>query len=172
MDKTRIILLADEVNESSANLVIMQLLYYNSLDENKEIYLYINSPGGSIDHGLAIYDTIKYIKAPVHTVCCGLAASMGAFLLTCGVKRSALPHSKILIHQPRIGLKSYMSLPQSEMEKESQSLIEVRQILEQIMADNVGVSVEKMHVDCENDNWMTAEEAKEYGIIHNIINSL
>ena len=166
------ILLADEVNEQSANYVIMHLLYYNSLDENKEIYLYINSPGGSIDSGLAIYDTIKYIKAPVHTVCCGLAASMGAFLLTCGVKRSAMAHSKILIHQPRINLKGGMQLRQTDVEKRSQSLIKVREILEEVMANNVGVSVEQMHRDCEADHWMTAEEAKEYGIIHNIIEKL
>lgn len=170
--KSRIILLDSGVDEGSANNVIMQLLYLNSLDENKPIYLYINSPGGDIVAGLAIYDTIKYIKAPVHTVVVGLAASMGAFLLTCGVKRSALVHSKILIHQPRISLKQVTGMKQSEIEKTNISIIEMRETLETIMANNIGVPVEQIHKDSENDNWMSAKEAKEYGLINEIVEKL
>ena len=172
MDEKRVVALLGEVNESSANLVITKLLELNSEDETKPIYFLINSNGGSVDSGLAIYDTIQYIKAPVYTTCCGLAASMGAFLLTCGVKRSAFPHSKILIHQPLMSLKNGVSFSQSELKKLSDHLIERRELLEKIMADNCGVSYEQIKADCERDHWMDVEEAKAYGIIHEIITKL
>lgn len=172
MDNTRIIVLNGEVVEESTTPIIMQLLYLNSIDDKKPIYFYINSNGGSIDCGLAVYDTIKHIKAPVHTICCGFAASMGAFLLTCGEKRSALKHASILIHQPRIHLDNASFASQTQISHIAEGLIESRKILEEIMAKNIGVSVEQMHKDCENDNWMTAEQAKEYGIIQDIIEKI
>lgn len=172
MDNSRIIVLNGEVREENTTPIIMQLLYLNSIDEKKPIYFYINSNGGSIDCGLAVYDTIKHIKAPVHTICCGFAASMGAFLLTCGARRSALKHAKILIHQPRINLDNVAYASQSHLNKLAEGLIDSRKVIEEIMANNIGVSVEKIHEDCENDHWMTSEEAKEYGIIQDIIEKI
>ena len=169
---SRIILLDAGVDELSSTYVILQLLYFNSLDETKPIYLYIDSPGGSIVHGLAIYDTIKYIKAPVYTVVLSMAASMGAFLLSCGEKRSALRHSLILIHQPRVSFDDVTGMKQSKIDKMAKGLIKNRQELEQIMAENVGVPIEKMHEDCEHDYSMTAEEALKYGFITEIIDKL
>lgn len=170
MEKQRIITLNGSVDEGSAMSVILQLLHYNDDDENKEISLYINSPGGSIIHGLAIYDTIQHIKAPVSTVCCGMAASMGAFLLSCGVKgrRFALPHSRILIHQPLIYAQQGIVRSQSAMQKMADSILQSREQLEEILAKNIGKSVEQIHADCERDNWMSADEAVAYGIIDKI----
>ncbi|MBR3864205.1 MAG: ATP-dependent Clp protease proteolytic subunit [Clostridia bacterium] len=170
MKEPRIILLNGQVDEASAMQVILKLLDFDKQDENQEISLYINSPGGSILHGLAIYDTIKLIKAPVSTVCYGMAASMGAFLLSCGKKgrRFALPHSRILIHQPLINTESGIVRTQSDMQKMADSILKSRNELEKIMAENIGVSLEKIHHDCERDNWMSANEALEYGIIDGI----
>ena len=170
MKEPRIILLNGQVDEASAMQVILKLLDFDKQDENQEISLYINSPGGSILHGLAIYDTIKLIKAPVSTVCYGMAASMGAFLLSCGKKgrRFALPHSRILIHQPLINTESGIVRTQSDMQKMADSMLKSRNELEKIMAENIGVSLEKIHHDCERDNWMSANEALEYGIIDGI----
>ncbi len=171
MKSPRIILLDKDVNEVSAMSVILKLLDLDKQDEHEEISLYINSPGGSILHGLAIYDTINHISAPVSTVCYGMAASMGAFLLSCGKKgrRFILPHSRVLIHQPLISTDRGFSLSQSELAKRAESLLKSRQTLENIMADNIGVSLEKIHADCERDNWMGAEESLAYGIVDGIL---
>lgn len=171
MDQPRIILLNGSVNEYSAMDVILKLLDFDRQDSAQEITLYINSPGGSILHGLAIYDTIKHISAPVTTVCYGMAASMGAFLLSCGAKdkRYALKHSRILIHQPLISTEHGLVRTQTEMQKMANSILKAREELEKIMAENIGVTVEKIHQDCERDNWMSADEALKYGIIDGIL---
>jgi ATP-dependent Clp protease protease subunit len=171
MKEPRIILLDGSVDEGSAMRTVLKLLDFDKQDSQEEISLYINSPGGSILHGLAIYDTIKHISAPVSTVCYGMAASMGAFLLSCGKKgrRFALPHSRVLIHQPLIHVQNAFQSSQTDIQKTAESLLKSRQILEQIMAENIGVSLEKIHADCERDNWMSAEEALEYGIIDGIL---
>ena len=170
-DKSRIIFLNGQVNEASAMNVIIQLLSYEQEDNEKEIKLYINSSGGSVDFGLAIYDTIQFIKAPVATICCGMAASMGAFLLSCGKKgrRFALPHSRILIHQPLIMTNQGAVRKQSSMERCANSIEKTRRALEEILALNTGKSIETIHVDCERDNWMSAEEAMNYGLIDKVI---
>ena len=171
MQEPRIILLNGSVNEASAMNVILRLLDMDKQDSKQEISLYINSPGGSILHGLAIYDTIKHISAPVSTVCYGMAAYMGAFLLSCGKKgkRFALPHSRILIHQPLISSENGIVRSQTDIQKMADSIEKSRNELEKIMAENIGVSLEKIHADCERDNWMSAEEALEYGIIDSIL---
>lgn len=171
MEKPRIVFLNGEVNEISAMEVIMQLLSFEEEDDKAEIRLYINSPGGSIASGLAIYDTIRYINAPVATVCYGMAASMGAFLLSCGAKgrRFALPHSRILIHQPLIHTRQGAMKTQTAMQRTADGILRSREELERIMAANAGKSVEVLHADCERDNWMSAEEAKEYGLIDEVI---
>ena len=171
MDKQRIVFLNGEVDTVSAMEVIMQLLSFEDENDAAEIRLYINSPGGSIAAGLAIYDTIQLINAPVATVCYGMAASMGAFLLSCGAKgrRFALPHSRILIHQPLIDLKQGALRTQSYLQREAESILHSREELERIMAANSGKSVEILHADCERDNWMSAEEAKAYGLIDEVI---
>ncbi len=167
----RIILLNGEVSSASAMNVILRLLDMEKESSTEEISLYINSPGGSIAAGLGIYDTINFIKAPVSTVCYGMAASMGAFLLTCGVKgrRFALPHSSILIHQPLIQMGDYVSAKQSDIQKQAEGLLKSRNKLESIMAANTGRTIEEMHIACERDNWMSAEQALEYGIIDGIL---
>lgn len=169
--KTRIINFTGDVNESSALSAIVQLLNYNAESTVEPIYFYINSNGGSIIHGLAIYDTMKHIEAPVYTICTGMAASMGAFLLSCGEKgkRAALKHSKILIHQPLISTRSGYSQKESELRKLADNLIKDRNVLEEIMASNTGQPLEKLHQDCERDNWMDADKALEYGLIDEII---
>lgn len=171
MENTRIIILDGDVNEGSSLSVVMELLYYDSIDHNKPIYLYLNSNGGSVTHGLAILDTIKHIKTPVYTVCCGICASMGAFLLSCGEKghRYALKHSRVLIHQPLMYSNYSSAVRQSSISRMAESFTKVREELEKIMAENSGVSLEKMHNDCERDNWMSAQEAKDYGLIDAII---
>ena len=167
----RIVVLEGEVNEASALNVIMKLLYLDSENPGKEIDLYINSEGGSILDGLAIYDTIKSLKSPVNTLCCGLAASMGAFLLSCGQKgkRAALKHSRILIHQPLVYAQQGMLKSQSELEEMAKRMSKTRDTLEEIMASNIGIKKEKIHEDSERDHWMSAEEAKAYGLIDKII---
>lgn len=171
MAKTRIISFNGPVNEVSSLKAIIQLLDLNSESETEPIYIYINSNGGSIIHGLAIYDTIKHISAPVYTICTGLAASMGAFLLSCGAKghRSALKHSKILIHQPLIMTQHGFSENESSLRKLASDLKNNRDMLEKIMAENTNQPLEKLHADCERDNWLTAQEALEYGLIDSII---
>lgn len=167
----RIILLNGSVDEGTARMVILKLLLLDKKDETQPISLYINSPGGSILYGLAIYDTIRHIQAPVRTICYGMAASMGAFLLSCGIKgeRAVLPHSRILIHQPLIFTDHGQSMTQTEIQRTADSLLESRQQLEQIMADNIGISLEQIHADCERDHWMSAEEALAYGIVDKIL---
>lgn len=167
----RIVLLDGEVNEESALDVILQLLYYDALNDKEDINLYINSAGGYVLYGLAIYDTIQNIKAPVATVCFGQAASMGAFLLTCGAKgkRFALPHSRVLLHQPLIMTRQNRYKTESEMQRISKRILTSRNELEAIMAKNIGKPIEQIHIDCERDNWMDAQEALNYGIIDSII---
>lgn len=169
--KTRIVTLNGEVNELSALGVIFQLLSYEEENNREPIYLYINSEGGSITHGLAIYDTIHHIHAPVYTVCCGLAASMGAFLLSCGEKghRFALQHSRILIHQPLIYMNGGAFRTETQIREMAKRLKKNRDLLEKIMAENCGKPIEEMHKDCERDNWMDTEEALAYGLIDVIL---
>lgn len=167
----RIITLNGEVDEASSLEIIAELLHHNSEDNKEPIYLYINSNGGSIDYGLGVYDTIQHIEAPVYTVCTGFAASMGAFLLSCGEKghRSALKHSRILIHQPLFyGNGRYME-KESSLRKRAESLLSSRNILEKIMAGNANQPLDVMHRACERDNWMSAEEALAFGLIDEII---
>ena len=167
----RIIALNGEVSEGSAMKIILELLRLDAEDNKTPIYLYINSPGGNIIHGLAIYDVMHNISAPVYTVCNGMAASMGAFLLSCGKKghRYSLPHSRILIHQPLIHNQYGSSLEESAIQTIAESLRKNRDSLEQIMADNSGKDLATFHKDCERDHWMSAQEALEYGLIDKII---
>ena len=163
----RIIFLSDEVNDTTASLVIAQMLYLESVDPDKDISFYINSPGGSVTAGMAIYDTMQFVKCDVSTICLGMAASMGAFLLAAGTKgkRIALPHSEIMIHQPLGGSKGQVSdiLIQTEL------LLRTRQTLNELLAANTGKTVEEIARDTERDNFMTAKQALEYGLIDKII---
>ena len=171
MSKTRIINLNGTIDEINAINVIVKLLDLDSESHEEPIQIYINSNGGSIVHGLAIYDTMKHIQAPVYTTCTGLCASMGAFLLSCGEKghRAALKHSRILIHQPLISSRAGMMEKESELRKIAHDLQKRRESLEKIMAENSGQTIKRLHEDCERDNWMSAEEALEYGLIDEII---
>lgn len=161
----RIIMLCDQVNDTTASLIVSQLLFLESQDPDKDIYLYINSPGGSISAGMAIYDTIKYIKPDVCTICIGMAASMGAFLLSSGAegKRMALPNSEIMIHQPLIS--GGLSGQCTDIKIHSDHLIRTREKLNKLLAENTGQSLEQIALDTERDNYMTAEQALEYGLI-------
>ena len=163
----RIIMLSEEVNDTTASLVVAQLLYLESQDPDKEIQLYINSPGGSVTAGMAIYDTMQYIKCDVSTICIGLAASMGAFLLSSGAKgkRIALPNAEIMIHQPSAGTQGQVT----DMAIHLKRLESIKKKINEIMAGNTGKSVEQITADCERDNFMSAEEAKEYGLIDKVI---
>ena len=163
----RIIFLGEEVNATTASLVVAQLLYLEAQDPDKEIQLYINSPGGSVTDGMAIYDTMQYIKCDVSTICVGMAASMGAFLLSSGTKgkRLALPNAEIMIHQPSAGTKGQVT----DMAIHLRRLEIIKKRLNSIMAENTGQSLETVTADCERDNFMTAEEAKEYGLVDEII---
>ena len=165
----RIIMLSDQVNDTTASLVVAQLLFLESQDSEKDISLYINSPGGSVTAGMAIYDTMNYIKCDVSTICIGMAASMGAFLLSSGAKgkRIALPNSEIMIHQPLIG--GGLGGQQTDIMIHAKNLERTRERLEEIMAGNSGKSVEEMHAACERDNYMTAQEALEFGLIDKVI---
>ncbi len=165
----RIIFLGEEVNATTASLVVAQLLYLEAQDPDKEIQLYINSPGGSVTDGMAIYDTMQYIKCDVSTICVGMAASMGAFLLSSGTKgkRLALPNAEIMIHQPSAGTKGQVT----DMAIHLRRLEIIKKRLNHILADNTGQSAETVTADCERDNFMTAEEAKEYGLIDKVIYS-
>ena len=163
----RIIFLGEEVNDTTAALVVAQLLYLESQDPDKEIQLYINSPGGSVTAGMAIYDTMQYVKCDVSTICIGMAASMGAFLLSSGTKgkRIALPNAEIMIHQPSAGTQGQVT----DMAIHLKRLESIKKKINEIMAGNTGKSVEQITADCERDNFMSAEEAKEYGLIDKVI---
>ena len=163
----RIVFLGNEVNDDIASLVVSQLLFLESQDSTKDISLYINSPGGSVSAGFAIYDTMNYIKCDVSTVCMGMAASMGAFLLAGGAKgkRYALPNAEIMIHQPSGGVKGQ----ETEIRIVAEKILQTREKLNQILADNTGKPLEIIAKDTERDKYMTAEEAKEYGLIDDII---
>lgn len=165
--KDRIIFLGEEVNDVSASVVVAQLLFLESEDPEKDIHLYINSPGGSITAGMAIYDTMNYIKCDVATVCIGMAASMGAFLLTGGAKgkRFALPNAEIMIHQPLGGAQGQAT----EIEITARHILATKEKMAKIMAQNTGQDYEVIMADTERDNWKTAEEAKAYGLIDKII---
>ena len=165
--KERIIFLADEVNDQTASLVVAQLLFLESEDPNKDIQLYINSPGGSVTAGMAIYDTMQYIKCDVSTICIGMAASMGAFLLSGGTKgkRYALPNAEIMIHQPSGGSQGQAT----DMKIVAEHILKTKARMNRLMAEHTGQPVEKVEADTERDNWMTAEEAKAYGLIDEII---
>ena len=163
----RIVFLSEEVNHVTASLVVAQLLFLEAQDPDKDISLYINSPGGSISDGMAIYDTMNYIKCDVSTICIGMAASMGAFLLSSGAtgKRIALPNSEILIHQPLLG---GLSGQQTDIQIHADHMLRIREKLERIMADNCGHTYEELHTACERDNYMTAAEALEFGLIDKV----
>ena len=165
--KDRIIFLGEEVNETTASLVVAQLLFLESEDPNKDIHLYINSPGGMVTAGLAIYDTMQYIKCDVSTVCIGLAASMGAFLLAGGAKgkRYALPNAEIMIHQPSGGAKGQAT----EIQIAAENILKTKKRLNEILAANTGKSYETIAADTERDNYMSAQEAAEYGLIDSVI---
>jgi ATP-dependent Clp protease, protease subunit len=165
--KERIIFLGDEVNDTTASLVVAQLLFLESEDPDKDIYLYINSPGGSITAGMAIYDTMNYIKSDVSTICIGMAASMGAFLLTAGAKgkRFALPNSEIMIHQPLGGFKGQAT----DIDIHAKRILKTKETLNKILSEKTGQPIEKISHDVERDYFMSAEEAKEYGLIDEVI---
>lgn len=163
----RIIFLGEEVNDTTASLVVAQLLYLEAQDPDKDIQMYINSPGGSVTAGMAIYDTMQYIKCDVSTICIGLAASMGAFLLSAGAKgkRLALPNSEIMIHQPSAGTQGQIT----DMALHLKRLEVVKKRMNRILAENTGKSIEQVTADCERDNFMSAQEALEYGLIDRVI---
>lgn len=165
----RIIMLSDQVNDVTASLVVAQLLYLESQDAEKDINLYINSPGGSVTSGLAIYDTMKYIKCDVSTICIGLAASMGAFLLSSGAKgkRFALPNSEIMIHQPLIS--GGLTGQATDIKIRADHLMRTKQRLNKILSENTGKAIEIVEADTERDNFMSAEEAMAYGLVDKVI---
>ena len=165
--KDRIIFLGEEVNEVTANLVVAQLLFLESEDPNKDINLYINSPGGSVTAGWAIYDTMKYIKCDVSTICLGMAASMGAFLLAGGTKgkRMALPNAEIMIHQPLGGAKGQAS----DIKIAAEHILKTKANLNRVLSENTGKPIEVIEVDTDRDNWLSAKEAMEYGLIDKVI---
>ena len=167
--KERIIFLSDEVNDATASVVIAQLLFLEGEDPEKDIHLYINSPGGSVSAGLAIYDTMQYIKCNVSTICIGMAASMGAFLLAGGEKgkRYALPNAEIMIHQPLGGAQGQAT----EIQIAAEHILKTRSKLNTILAQNTGKALEQIAKDTERDNFMSAEEAKEYGLVDEVIAS-
>ena len=163
----RIIMLSNEVNDDIASLIVSQLLFLESQDPTKDIHLYINSPGGSVSAGFAIYDTMNYVKCDVSTICMGMAASMGAFLLAGGAKgkRLALPNAEIMIHQPSGGAKGQ----ETEIRIVAEQILKTRDQLNRILAENTGKSLDVIAADTERDNYMTAQEAKEYGLIDEIV---
>ena len=163
----RIVFLTGEVNDQSANIVIAQLIYLEGKNPDKDIFLYINSPGGSVSAGMAIYDTMQYIKCDVSTICIGLAASMGAFLLSSGTKgkRFALPNSEIMIHQPLGGAQGQST----EIQIAAEHILKTRKLINQILADHTGQSIKKINADTDRDNFMTAQEAVDYGLIDGIM---
>ncbi len=167
--KDRIIFLSDEVNDVTASIVVAQLLFLEAEDPEKDIHLYINSPGGSVTAGMAIFDTMNYIKSDVSTVCIGMAASMGAFLLAGGAKgkRYILPNAEVMIHQPLGGAKGQAT----EIEIAARNILRTKERLNRILAENTGKTYEQMCKDTDRDFWMTAQEALEYGIVDSVIES-
>ncbi len=165
--KDRIIMLNGEVNDDSASLIVAQLLFLESEDPDKDIYLYINSPGGSVTAGMAIYDTMNYIKPDVSTICMGLAASMGAFLLSSGAKgkRIALPNAEVMIHQPLGGFQGQAT----DIDIHARWILSTKERLNKILSENTGKSYEQICADTERDNFMHAEEAMEYGLVDKVI---
>ena len=163
----RIVMLSEEVNDTTASLVVAQLLYLEAQDPDKDIQFYINSPGGSVTSGMAIYDTMQYIKCDVSTICIGMAASMGAFLLSSGAKgkRIALPNAEIMIHQPSAGTQGQIT----DMAIHLRRLEIIKKRMNEILAQNTGKPIEVVTADCERDNFMTAEEAVAYGLIDKVI---
>ena len=163
----RIIVLSDEVNDATASLVVAQMLFLEGQDPDKDISLYINSPGGSVTAGFAIYDTMQYIRCDVSTICMGMAASMGAFLLNAGAKgkRFALPNSEIMIHQPLGGAKGQAT----DIEIHAKWILKIKERLNKILSERTGQPIEKIQEDTERDNFMSAQEAKEYGLIDEVI---
>ncbi len=165
--KDRIIFLSEEVNDVTASLVVAQLLFLDSEDTEKDIYFYINSPGGSVSAGLAIYDTMQHVRADVSTVCVGMAASMGAFLLSGGAKgkRFALPNAEVMIHQPMGGAQGQAT----DIKISAEHILRTRERLNKILSENTGKPLEVIEKDTERDNWLTAQEAVEYGLIDKVI---
>ncbi|MBO4676469.1 MAG: ATP-dependent Clp endopeptidase proteolytic subunit ClpP [Oscillospiraceae bacterium] len=163
----RIVFLNGEVNEASASIIVAELLYLEAQDPDKDIQMYINSPGGSVTDGLAIYDTMQYIKADVATICVGMAASMGAFLLAAGAKgkRMALPHAEIMIHQVLGGTQGQ----ETDIQIEARHIARIKHTLTEALAASTGKDYDQIYADCERNNWMTAEEAAEYGLIDKVI---
>lgn len=163
----RIIMLSEEVNDTTASLIVAQLLYLEAQDPDKDIQFYINSPGGSVTSGLAMYDTMQYIKPDVSTICIGMAASMGAFLLSSGAKgkRIALPNAEIMIHQPSGGSQGQCT----DIQIQAEQILKIKKRLNSILAENTGKDIETIERDCERDHFMTAEEAQTYGIIDKVI---
>ena len=163
----RIVMLSEEVNATTASLIVAQLLYLEAQDPDKDIQFYINSPGGSVTDGMAIYDTMQYIKCDVSTICLGMAASMGAFLLSSGTKgkRLALPNAEIMIHQPSGGTQGQAS----DIKIQAEWMLRTREKLNRILAENTGKSIEQIAIDTERDNFMPAEEAMKYGLIDKVI---
>ena len=162
----RIIFLSEEVNDTTASLVVAQMLYLEAKDPDKDIQFYINSPGGSVTAGMAIYDTMQYIKCDVSTICIGMAASMGAFLLSSGAKgkRIALPNAEVMIHQPSAGTQGKVT----DMEIDVEHVLRIKRHLNELLARNTGKPLEQVAADTERDHWLTAEEAKEYGLIDQV----
>ncbi len=167
--KERIIFLGEEVTDASASVIIAQLLFLEGEDPEKDIHLYINSPGGSVTAGMAIYDTMQYIKCDVSTICIGMAASMGSFLLAGGAKgkRYALPNAEIMIHQPSGGARGQAT----EIQIVAEHILKTRHKLNTILAENTGQTLEQIAIDTERDNFMSAQEAKEYGLVDEVITS-
>ena len=165
--KDRIIMLGSAIDDNVANSIVSQLLFLQAQDSEKDIYLYINSPGGSVTAGFAIYDTIQHIKPDVQTICIGMAASMGSFLLAAGAKgkRFALPNAEVMIHQPLGGAKGQAT----EIEIAANHILKTREKLNKILAERTGQSIEKIQKDTDRDNFLTADEAKEYGLIDNVM---
>ena len=163
----RIVFLNGEVNEASSSVIVAELLYLEAQDPDKDIQFYINSPGGSVTDGLAIYDTMQYIKADVSTICVGMAASMGAFLLSACAKgkRICLPNAEVMIHQVLGETKGQ----ETDIQIEARHMAKIKKTLTEIIAKNCGKTYEQVYADCERNNWMSAEEAKEYGLIDNVI---
>ncbi len=163
----RIVFLNGEVDEASSSVIVAELLYLEAQDPDKDIQFYINSPGGSVTDGLAIYDTMQYIKADVSTICVGMAASMGAFLLSAGAKgkRICLPNAEVMIHQVLGETRGQ----ETDIQIEARHMAKIKKTLTEIIARNCGKTYEQVYADCERNNWMSAEEAKEYGLIDNVI---
>ena len=162
----RIIFLSEEVNDTTASLIVAQMLYLEAQDPEKDIQFYINSPGGSVTSGMAIYDTMQYIKCDVSTICIGMAASMGAFLLSSGAKgkRIALPNAEIMIHQPLGSMQGQVT----DIQIHADRMLQLRKKLNEILAENTGKPLEQIQADCERDHFLTAEEAREYGLIDQV----